>query len=283
MNLTNNKHLKEVEKVLDNWNVKEGYLTTNDTNGVDLLSEINIAELGLDTEDEDEIANLLEMHYDGSDYYFQHEKDNYYPFALVMSSCEEIFITSNNELVFPDNTANVKLSKDNTETEIIVFSLEWMLDNGCYPSIYQLDYYENSPEVYNFYETNEYKALCLSEDETKQTEEINRLVTIIEFQRYLEDNTQTLAEIPLEFYNKLPSVLQANDGYIEVLSVDSLDAYTMEIEFETEDIEGEELDELTGLIKKGILKEGSNDLSYIIKMSLITNSVRFIKELDEIF
>ena len=82
MNLSNNKHLKEVEKTLDNWDDNKGYLTTNDIHGVDLVAEINIEELNLDTEDKDEIAEALELHYDGSDYYFRRSKDDYMEFAL---------------------------------------------------------------------------------------------------------------------------------------------------------------------------------------------------------
>jgi len=283
MNLENNKHLKEVEKILNNWDMNKGYLTTNDIHGVDLVAEISIADLGLDIEDEDEIAKLLEQHYDDSDYYFRREKDGYMEFALVASSCEEIFITFEGDLCFPDeNTKSVKLSREDREIEIIAYSLEWMHDNGCFPSIYQLDYYSNSPTLYNFYETNEYKELHLSDDDKIQAEQVQDLVGIIEFKRYLEENTQTLGELPHRFYEALPELLQTNDGYIEVLSVDSFDVYTMSIEFETDDLEDDELDEFTGLLKKGIITEGSNDLTYKITISLLPNSVRFMKGLDDV-
>lgn len=280
MHLSNNKHLKEVEKILDNWDDKEGYLCTNDIHGVDLVSPIDITKLGLEIEDEDEIAELLEAHYEGSDYYFQREKDSYYEFALVSSSCEEIFITFEGDLCFPDrNTKSVKLSRDNREIEIIAYSLEWMHDNGMFPAIYQLDYDSNSPEHYNFYETDEYKAL--SDNDEKQKKEVARLVEIIEFQKTLEENTQNLYDLPAEFYEALPSVLQNNDGLIEILSVDSFDAYTMNIEFETEDIAGVELDELAKLIKKGTITEGKNNLSFEISISILPNSIRFMKGLDD--
>ena len=281
MNLTNNKHLKEVEKVLNDWDINKGYLTTNDIQGVDLISQIDIKELGLDTEDEDEIADLLELHYDGSEYYFQRNKDDYYEFALVISSCEEIFVTFENELCFPDSDSkSVKLSRDNREIEIIAYSLEWMHDNGCFPSIYELDYYSNSPTIYNFYETTEYKELGLSEDEKKQYDEVGRLVQIIEFQRTLEERTQTLGELPHEFYEALPEVLQSNDGYVEVLSVDSFNAYTLTIEFQLDDLEDDELEVFKALENKGTITKGDNDLSYRISIKLLSNSVRFIKGLD---
>ena len=283
MNLENNNHLKEVEKILDNWDMNKGTLVTNDIHGVDLVSEINIKELGLETEDEDEIAELLELHYDGSYYFFQRNKDDYYEFALVASSCDEIFITYEGQLCFPESDSkSVKLSREDREIEIIAYSLEWMHDNGCFPSIYQLDYYSNSPTLYNFYETKEYKELHLSDDDKIQAEQVQDLVGIIEFKRYLEENTQTLGELPHRFYEALPELLQTNDGYIEVLSVDSFDVYTMSIEFETDDLEDDELDEFTGLLKKGIITEGSNDLTYKITISLLPNSVRFMKGLDDV-
>jgi len=276
MNLKDNKHLKEVESILDKWDVNKGTLITNDIHGVDLVSEISIKELGLDIEDEDEIAELLELHYDGSDYFFQRNKDDYYDFALIASSCEEIFITFEGDLCFPDqNTQSVKLSRDNREIEIIAYSLEWMNENGCFPSIYQLDYYSNSPTLYNFYETNEYKELGLSDDEKKQVAEIDRLVQVIEFCKTLEENTQTLGDLPHEFYESLPALLQENDGEVEVLSVDSFDVHTMEIEFEID-----ELFDYQSLIEKNIITEGDNDLTFKIKISTLSNSLRFIKDLD---
>jgi len=276
MSLDNNKHLKEVEKILNDWNDKEGYLTTNDIHGVDLISQIDITKLGLETEDEDEIAELLETHYDGSDYYFQRDKDGYHEFALVISTCEEIFITFEGDLCFPDeNTKSVKLSTDNREIEIIAYALEWMHDNGCFPSIYELDYYSNSPTLYNFYETEEYKSL--SDEDEKQKKEVARLVEIIEFQKTLEEATQTLCDLPHEFYESMPEVLQENDGYIEVLSVDSFDSYTMKIEFEVEENE----DDIITLLRKGTITQGENDASYTITISLLPNSVRFMKGLDD--
>ena len=283
MNLDKNKHLKEVEKILNDWDDNKGYLTTNDMHGVDLIAPIDISKLGLDTEDEDEIAEILEQHYDNSDFYFRYGKDGYDEFTLVASSGEEIFITFEGDLCFPEgNTNSVKLSKENREIEIIVYTLEWMNEHGCFPAIYQLDYYSNSPTLYNFYETNEYKALNLSDDEKKQAQEVDRLLLIIEFQRYLDENTQTLGELPSEFYEALPELLQTQDGYVEVLSVDSFDAYTMSIEFQIDDLEDNELDEFTGLLMKGIVTEGSNDLAYKITISLLPNSVRFMKGLDDI-
>ena len=114
MNLKNNKHLKEVQSILDTWDESKGYLTTNDMQGVDLVSEIDITELELETDDDDEIAELLEKYYDGSDYYFHRNYQDYYKFALIASSCEEIFITYEGELCFPDkDSKRVKLSRDN--------------------------------------------------------------------------------------------------------------------------------------------------------------------------
>ena len=48
MNLKDNKHLKEVEKILDTWDDNKGWLVTNDIHGVDLVAEINVKELGLE-------------------------------------------------------------------------------------------------------------------------------------------------------------------------------------------------------------------------------------------
>lgn len=283
MNLDKNKHLKEVEKILNDWDENKGYLTTNDIHGVDLIAPINIKELGLDDDlEDDEIAEILELHYDNSDFYFRYDKDDYHEFSIVVSSCEEIFITFEDELCFPDgDSKSVRLSKENREIEIIVYTLEWMNEHGCFPAIYELDYYSNSPTLYNYHESEEYKALNLSDDEKKQAQEVDRLLLIIEFQRYLEENTQTLGELPSEFYEALPELLQRQDGYVEVLSVDSFDAYTMSIEFQTDDLEDDELDEFTGLLKKGIVTEGSNDLAYKITISLLPNSVRFMKGLDD--
>jgi len=280
MSLDNNKHLKEVEKILDNWNDKEGYLTTNDIQGVDLVSEIDITKLGLETEDEDEIAELLELHYDGSDYHFQRDKDSYCEFAIVVSSCEEIFVTFEGDLCFPDNnTKSVKLSRDNREVEIIAYSLEWMHENGCFPSIYLLDYYSNSPELFNFYEMDEYKAL--SDDDKKQKKEVERLVQIIELQKTLEENTQSLDGLPYEFYEALPEILQQYDGEYEILLVDSFDAHTLTIEFEAPDYEDEE-DEMEKLKKLGKVTQGNTEISYYITISLLPNSVRFMKGLDDV-
>jgi len=281
MNLKNNKHLKEVEKILDDWDENKGYLVTNDIQGVDLISEINIKKLGLDIEDEDEIAEMLEAHYDGSDYFFRYSKDDYCKFALVVSSCEEIFITFEGDLCFPDKESkSVKLSKDNREIEIMAYALEWMHDNGCFPSIYELDYYGYSPTLYNFYDTEEYKKL--SSDDKKQKEEVDRLVEIIEFQKQLDETTLNLGDLPSKFYEALPKLLQTNDGYIEVLSVDSFDAYTLTFEFDLEDLEDDALEEIEKLIEKkvilsGIFQEGS----YKITVSLLPNSVRFITGLDD--
>ena len=277
MNLKDNKHLKEVESILDKWDDSKGTLITNDIHGVDLVSEISIKELGLDIEDEDEIAELLELHYDGSDYFFQRNRDDYYDFALIASSCDEIFITFEGNLCFPEDkyTQSVELSRDNREIEIIAYSLEWMNEHGCFPSIYQLDYYSNSPTLYNFYETNEYKALGLSDDEKKQVKEVDRLVQVIEFCKTLEENTQTLGDLPSEFYESLPELLQENDGEVEVLSVDSFDVHTMEIEFEID-----ELFDYQALLEKNIITKGDNDLTFKIKISTLSNSLRFIKDLD---
>jgi len=282
MSLDNNKHLKEVEKILNDWNVKEGYLTTNDIHGVDLISQIDITKLNLETEDEDEIAELLELHYDGSDYFFQRDKDGYHEFALTISTCEEIFITFENELCFPNDTKSVKLSSDNREIEIIAHALEWMHENGCFTGIYQLDYYSNSPESYNFYETNEYKALGLSDEDEKQKKEVARLVEVIKFQKELEETTLTVGHLPTEFYEAMPEILQRYDGDFEILSVDSFDAHTMTIEFEAPDYEapGEE-HEMEKLKELGKIKQGNNDISYIITISLLPNSVRFMKGLDD--
>jgi len=283
MSLKNNKHLKEVESILDNWDTNKGYLTTNDMDGVDLIAEIDIDKLGIDYEDEVELAQILEEHYEGSDYYFRREIDSHIEFAIVASTCEEIFVTYEGVLCFPDrDSESVKLSNDNREVEIIAYALDWMHDKGYFPSIYQLDYYGNSPDLYNFYETNEYKALGLSDDDKKQKKEVDRLVQIIEFQKYLEENTQTLGDLPHEFYEALPTILQENDGYIEVLSVDSYDAHSMTIEFEMDDLEEDELEEFKKLINKGVVKETkTSDLSYKITISLLPNSVRFMKGLDD--
>lgn len=276
--MKDNKHLKEVEKILDNWDIDKGYLTTNDIHGVDLVAPINLKELGIDGTDE-ELIEKLELHYDGSDYYFHHNTDAYHEVSLVISSCEEIFITFEGELCFPDgDTKSVKLSKENREIEIIAYSLEWMHDNGCFPGIYQLDYYSNSPEAYSFYDTNEYKALGLSEDEKKQVAEIDRLVQVIEFTRTLEENTQTLGELPSEFYEALPKLLQENDGHMEVISVESFDVHSMTFEFETDEFE----EEIHMLVKDKIISYGDNNTTFKITINLLPNSVRFMKGLDSL-
>ena len=288
MNLEDNKHLKEVEKILDNWDINKGYLVTNDNHGVDLIAEINIKELGFEVEDEDDLHDALELHYDGANYYYQRNKDDYYSFALIASSCEEIFITYEGDLCFPDeNTKAVTLSSENREIEIIAYSLEWMHETGCFPSIFSLDYFSNSPTPYNFYETNEYKALGLSDDDKVQAKEVEMLVSIIEFTKTLDVRTQTLGDLPFAFYEALPEELQKNDGYTEVISVEHFDQHTMEIEFELEEEEDEE-NCLEVLCNKGILTKGTSDkggdceYAYIIKISLLPNSVRFMKGLDDV-
>jgi len=283
MNLKKNKHLKEVEKILDDWDENKGYLTANDQHGVDLISPIDIKELDLDIEDEDEIATILEQHYDNSDYLFEREKDGYHEFALVASSCEDIIITYEGHLCFPetnDETTSVKLSSDNREIEIIAYTLEWMNESGYFPSIYQHDY-NGCPTSYNFHDTNEYKALNLSDDEKKQAKEVSRLVEIIEFQKYLEENTQSLGELPHEFYEALPTFLQENDGDFEVISVESFDAHTLTIEFEAPDYD-EDLGGLEELLIKKTITQGNSEFGYSITISLLPNSVRFMKGLDDL-
>jgi len=280
MRLENNPHLKEVEKILNDWDESKGYLTTNDIHGVDLVAPIDLKELGIEGTDE-ELIHLLEMHYDGSDYYFRHNKDDYHEVALVASSCEEIFVTFENELCFPDgDTKSIKLSSEDKEIEIIAYSLEWMHDKGMFPAIYQLDYYGNSPTLYKYQETNEYKELKLSEDDKKQYEEVSRLVEIIEFKKRLNETTQSLGELPSKFYEALPKELQEQDGNCEVFTVESFDAYTMRIEFETDDLEGEEMEGIHELVKKGTITYGQNNMTFWITISLLPNSVRFLKGLD---
>lgn len=281
MKLKNNKHLKEVEKVLNDWDTKKGYLTTNDIGGVDLISPIDIKKLGFKNKDDDEIADLLELHYDGSDFYFRKSKDDYHPYSLVLSTCEEIFVSYNGELCFPDkDTKSIKLSKDNQELEILVYSLEWMHDSGCFPAIYKLDYYGNDPTLVNFSDWEEYKKL--STDENKQAEEVNNLVAILDFVRKLEENTKSVGELPSKFYETLPLVLQHNDGYLEVVKVNSFDAYTLSFEFNVEsELEAEDIEEFQNLTSKGILIENANGITFTITISLLSNSVRFMKGLDD--
>jgi len=283
MSLANNKHLKEVEKILDNYDIVKGYLTTNDIQGVDLISEIDITKLNLDTEDKDEIAELLETHYEDSEYYFQHDKDGCYEFAIAISSGEEIFVTYEGDLCFPDDTESVKLSSDNREVEIIVYSLEWMHENGCFPSIYQLDYYSNSPELYNFYETNEYKSLGLSDDDEKQKKEVERLVVLADIIRSLEDQSQKVDDLPEEFYEAVPKLLKDHCSYFDIINATIVDAHTLEIyiELEPDDIE-DRLDDFNKLVKKGTLNKGDDDYCFTIALSILPNSVRFIKGLDGI-
>ena len=281
MKLKNNKHLKEVEKVLNDWDSKKGYLTTNDINGVDLISPIDIKKLGFKNKDEDEIADLLELHYDGSDFYFRKSKDDYHPFALVLSTCEEIFVTYDGELCFPDkDTKSIKLSKENRELEILAYSLQWMHKSGCFPGIYELDYYSNSPTSISFYDCEEYKKL--STDDKKQAEEVDALVNLCEFIRRLEDNTTCIGELPSKFYETLPQVLQHNDGYLEVIKVGNFDSYTLTLDFNVEsELEAEDIEELQNLTKKGILTEHTNGITFTITINLLPNSVRFMKGLDD--
>ena len=280
MNLEKNQHLKEVEKILDNWDTNKGYLTTNEEDGVDLVSTIDLAKLGFEEgTDEDEILEALEKHYEGSDYYFEKERYGNKEPALVISTCEEIFITFEGELVFPDkDTKNVKLSKDDFDRkmEILVYSLDWMLETGYYPAIYELDYYGNSPTLVNFSEWEEYKAL--NTDEKKQYEEVQRLLKIIELKRSLENTTPTLEDLPEEFYKKLPNVLSNNDGNIEIMEVNHYDADSLEVSFLCEELEDNELLEFKKLMDKGTITEGEKTDWYKIYIPLHTQSIQFIKE-----
>lgn len=280
MNLENNAHLKEVEKILDNWDTVKGYLTTNEEDGVDLISTIDLDKLGFEEgTEEDEILEALEKHYEGSDYYFEKERYGNKEPALVISSCEEIFVTFEGELHFPDkDSKNVKLSKDDFDRrmEILVYSLEWMHSNGCFPSIYQLDYYGNSPTIINIMEWEEYKAL--NTDDNKQFHEVERLLKVIELKRSLENTTPTLGDIPEEFYKKLPKVLSSNDGNIEVMEVNHYDADSLEITFYLEELEDDELLEFKKLMDKGTITEGEKTDWYKIHIPLLTQSIQFIKE-----
>ena len=286
MNLKDNKHLKEVESILDKWDIDKGYLTTNDLSGVDLISEISLKELKLEIEDEDEIAELLELHYDGSDYFFQRNKDDYYGFVLIASSCEEIFVTFEGYLCFPDSLESIKLSKENRELEIIAYSLEWMHNSGCFPSIFTLDYYSNSPTLYNFYETEEYKELGLSDKPEVQFKEVTSLVEILEFVKTLDENTMTLGELPNDFYEVLPNILKESDGELEVIEAEITNAHTMKIEFELDS--DDDIIEYKALINEGILtkvisdKGGDNEYAFQIILSTLPNSIRFLKGLDGI-
>lgn len=280
MNLKENLHLKEVEKILDSWDTVKGYLTTNEDDGVDLVSAIDISKLGFpeDTEEE-EIFEALELHYDGGDYYFVRELYGNKEPALIVSTCEEIFVTYGGELVFPDkDSKNVKLSKDDFDRrmEILVYSLEWMHSKGCFPSIYQLDYYGNSPTIINIMEWEEYKAL--NTDDNKQFHEVERLLKVIELKRSLENTTPTLGDIPEEFYKKLPKVLSSNDGNIEIMEVNHFDADSLEITFYLEELEDDELLEFKKLMDKGTITEGEKTDWYKIYIPLLTQSIQFIKE-----
>ena len=279
MNLKNNKHLKEVESILDNWEVEKAYLTSNDLHGVDLVAEIDIEELGLDIEDKDKLAELLELHYDGSDYYFRYEPSDYTPLALIASSCDDVFITYEDELCFPDK-GSISLTAENKELEIIAYTEQWIKEEGIYPSIYTLDYYSNSPTSYNYHNSEEYKSLLFSDDAKKKEKEVDFLVEMLEFKKDLDENMRTLDYLPEELYNTLPKILQENDGYIEVISANIENTHTLEIEFEIEDDEENELHNIVlDLLEGGTIQQGENDLSFRIKLSRLPNSIRFLKEI----
>ena len=278
MNLKENLHLKEVEKILDSWDTVKGYLTTNEDDGVDLVSAIDISKLGFpeDTEEE-EIFEALELHYDGGDYYFVRELYGNKEPALIVSTCEEIFVTYEGELVFPDKDSDsIKLSKDERDIEILVYSLNWMHEKGMFPTVYRLDYYGNSPEVINVFDFPEYKMF--SQDEKKQYAEVERMVEILNIKRKLNDTTLTLGEIPLKFYEKLPEVLKSNDGNIELMEVRDFNVDSLEVSFLLEELEDDELIEFKKLQDKGIVDEGDKMDWYRINIKLHTNAIQFIKE-----
>ncbi len=279
MDLKNNKHLKEVQAILDNWDEQKGWLTTNDIGGVDLVSEIDLKKLGFQDIDEEEILDALELHYDGSDYYFSRDYHGGGP-SLIASSSEEIFITYENELYFPDrDKKNIKLSNDNWNTEVLAYSLQWMHESGIFPSIYKLDYYGNSPTIVKFHEWEDYKRL--SSDDKKQFEEVERLVDICDLIKNMNESTYTIGDLPKKFYDALPQVIKQNDGTLEIMEVGNFDPYTLEITFRAEDMEEEDLDEVRELISKGTLVELPNGYDFKITISLLSNAIRFIKGLDD--
>ena len=280
MSLENNVHLKAVEKILDNWDTVKGNLTTNDEDGVDLVSAIDLSKLGFEEgTDEDEILEALEKHYEGSEYYFEKERYGNKEPALVISSYEEIFVTYEGELHFPDkDSKNIKLSKDDFDRrmEIIVYSLNWMHDGGSFPSIYELDYY-GSPTLVNFTEWEEYKALHM--EDNKQYKEIQILLSVINLKKSLDETTRTLGELPEEFYKKLPKVLSSNDGNAEIMEISNYDAYSIELSFVCEDFEDDgDTEEFNNLIDKGILTDGADKSWYKIYISIRPQSVQFIME-----
>jgi len=281
MNLKNNKHLKEVESILDNWEVGKAYLVTNDLHGVDLVAEIDLEELGLGIEDRDKVAELLELHYDCSDYYFRYDPSAYTPLALVCSSSDDIFITYEDELCFP-NRKSITLTAENKELEIIAYIEQWIQEEGIYSSIYTLDYYSNSPTSYHYHDSEEYKSLLFSDNEKKKEKEVDFLVEMLEFKKDLDENIRTLDYLPGELYNNLPQILQESDAYIEIISANIKDAHTLEIEFEIEDDEEDNLHKIVlDLLERGTIQQGDNDLSFRIKLSRLPNSIRFLKEWDD--
>ena len=273
--LKDNKYLKELEIATDNWDEKFGYLTTNNEDGVDFVVTIDTSKLGFpeDTE-KDEIIEALELHFDGSAFYLG--KDYNDEPALISSSCEEIFITYEGDLVFPGRDGDsIKLSKDNADLEALVYSLAWMHEHGIFNSIYKLDYYGNSPEVFNYTEMEEYKAL--SSDDKKQYQEIESLKEILELERSLKETTITLGELPTDFYNKLPTVLSKNDGLLEIIEISNYDPYNLDVTFLCEELEEDDLEEFEKLMKKGEITDVGNS-HYKIGVSLRTKAINFIME-----
>jgi len=278
MDLSNNKYLKEVETILDNWDEKKGCLTTNDIGGVDLVSDIDLKKLGLGDMDNEEILDALEEHYEGSDYHFSKD-NNGCGTALIASSSEEIFITHSNELCFPDRKAkSIKLSKENRGAEIVAYSLEWMHDNGIFCSIYELDYYGNSPRLIRLNEMEEYKQL--SDDDIEQKLEVASLVEICDLIRKMDDSTTTLGELPSKFYGFLPEVLKRNDGFLEIMAIGSFGPYSLEVTFRAEDMEEEDLEEVKGLINKGNIAELPNGYDFKTTIHQLSYAEKFIKDIE---
>jgi len=277
MNLENTKHLKEVETILDNWNEHKGDLVINDYNGVDLIVPIDIEKLNLKTNTSDTVA-LLKEHYEDSVYSFEYDPNGFNEIALSVSSSEEIFVTPEGTLCFPDDASSITLSKDNREIEILAHSLDWMHNSGITCSIYELDY-NGSPSLLKYAEWEAYKML--SDDEEKQKTEIERLLEIITCNEYLNNNLMHIGSIPAEFYDVLPPVLQENDGYLEVLDIVGFDTFTMTLDIEVTEahmVETADLEAIKKLSEKNW--KSKYGACFRVRVSILPNSIRFLKGLD---
>lgn len=270
MDLKSNSYLREIETALNNWDTHKGFLRTNDIQGVDLLIEIEPDKLGLDA-DEDTVQQMLEDHYENSDFCFQLEVEEK-TLWLTTSSCEDVFITYDNVFIYPSGKLH-SLNKEYTHWDILATLEEHFEDSGIYSSVYNLDYNGN-PDLCNYSEWEEYKQL--SSDEKKKKEQLEGISDTLTFLMELEQSSLTLEDIPSEFNKVIPQELKDYLHEIEILSVVDFNIGILKLEVEIISETAEELKEFLDKIPQQ--KESKYGVQIELTLDTIPQAIRYIKE-----